>query len=346
MFMQPSSAFKKALRRRKKNKRRRNHIDDLSVLPVFLNLQGCKTVVIGNSDGAAWKAELLSASGAYVHVFSNDPGEEMKLFLSSGHSRDAHVTWYRGAWNASSLQGATIVITDIEEEDALKKLRAAANKAGALLNAIDQPDHCQFQFGSIVNRSPVVVSISTSGAAPILGQAVRRHIEAILPRSLQAWAKLAHSIRSQVNDQLAPGPKRRTFWEAFVDRAFSGEPPKPDDLPAVISDIKSNRTKVGSLVVIEAPSEAADLMTMRAVRYMQSADVVFHEASIGDDILALARREAKFVSMGDECGSSITEQETLDRAAILADQGQRSVLLVHHCGSLPPANLLSAQHGS
>src|SRR5918997_1253657 len=101
----------------------------------------------------------------------------------------------------------------------------AARAAAVPVNVIDNPAYCQFQFGSVVNRSPVVVGISTTGAAPILGQAVRRRIETLLPRSLSQWAALAQTLRATVTERLAPGPARRTFWESLVDRAFG---PAPD----------------------------------------------------------------------------------------------------------------------
>ena len=111
-------------------------------------------------------------------------------------------------------------LADIEDDAEAQAFACAARAAGVPVNVIDKPAFCQFQFGSIVNRSPVVIGISTDGAAPILAQAIRRRIETLLPASLAAWGALAREIRDTVMSRLAKGAPRRQFWEQFAERAF------------------------------------------------------------------------------------------------------------------------------
>ena len=148
-------------------------------------------LIAGGSDGVAWKAELLAAAGARVTVAAEAPEPEL---LAVAEASGGAVTLLRRAWREEDLDGIAIAVADCEAPEQAARFAAAARSRGALVNVVDQPTFCDFQFGTIVNRSPVVVGISTDGAAPILGQAIRRRIEAILPASLGAWGEAAQSL--------------------------------------------------------------------------------------------------------------------------------------------------------
>ena len=143
------------------------------------------------------------------------------------------------------------------------------------MNVTDKPAYCQFQFGSIVNRSPVVIGISTDGAAPILGQAIRRRIETLLPTSLAVWGRLAKEVRDRVGSRLSPDQQRRSFWDAFAERAF-GPPPRADaatDLTRLIDDIASvGGPTNGRVTLVGAGPGDAELLTLKAVRRLGSGD--------------------------------------------------------------------------
>src|SRR5690554_2956335 len=197
----------------------RPRMGDLACLPVFFTLKGKRVLVAGGSAAAAWKAELLAAAGAEVQVYSpRTPDEEMNALVTMGR-----VVLHRHGWNEADWNGMAMAVGDCEEHDA-QDFVDRARREGVPANVIDKPDFCQFQFGSIVNRSPLVVGISTTGAAPILGQAVRRRIEMLLPDALSAWAQIAQAVRARVTHTLSPGAERRAFWERFADLAFRGAP--------------------------------------------------------------------------------------------------------------------------
>lgn len=263
----------------------------LSVLPVFLDLHGKRVVVAGGTDAAAWKAELLAAAGAEVHVHAAGLGAEMARLLNDGEGRFVH---HDGRWSPDALDGAAIAVADAETNEEAGAFFDTARLAGVPCNVIDKPAFCAFQFGSIVNRSPVVVGISTSGAAPILGQAIRRRIETLLPQSLAAWARIAQDMRAAVNDMLKPGAQRRALWEALVDRAF-GPPPKPEDESKLARELRRIAQAVapsaGCVTFVEAGE--AELLTLKAVRALQSADVILHDDLVSHEVLQLARREAR-----------------------------------------------------
>ncbi|MBM7325108.1 uroporphyrinogen-III C-methyltransferase, partial [Agrobacterium sp. S2] len=194
-------------------------MEKLAKLPVFWGLEGKRVVLAGGSDGAAWKAELLLACGAELHVFC-ERGDLSETFAGLV-VRSTRLHFHAMRWHSGIFANAELALADCETDTEAAAFHAAARAAGVPVNVIDKPEFCQFQFGSIVNRSPVVVSISTDGAAPILAQAIRRRIETLLPPSLRDWGALARTIRERVNLRLTPGPSRRLFWEKFVDRAFT-----------------------------------------------------------------------------------------------------------------------------
>lgn len=302
-------------------------IAPLAVLPVFFGLAGRRVVVAGGSDGAAWKAELLLATGAQVHLFAPmvELGEEWERLL--GEDR---LIRHDRAWDPGSFAGAALVVADAESDAEAAALQAAARAAGVPINIIDRPAFCDFQFGSIVNRSPVVVGISTDGAAPILGQAIRRKIETVLPPSLATWAALAQRLRGVLAERLAPGAGRRTFWERFVDRAFGPAPGEGAEtaLSAEISGIAADLPTTGRVTLVGAGPGDADLLTLRAVRALQAADVILFDDLVSDEVLELARREAKRILVGKRAGRPSCRQGDIDALMVkLAKAGRHVVRL-------------------
>ncbi|MBP1858331.1 siroheme synthase CysG [Rhizobium herbae] len=304
----------------------------LAKLPVFWALDGKRAVVAGGSDAAAWKAELLAACGAEVHVYAEELSETFSTLIDRGSESESGLFVHHAhEWNAAAFDSAAIAIADCESDDAAADFFDAACKAGVPVNVIDKPRYCQFQFGSIVNRSPVVVAISTDGAAPILAQAIRRRIETLLPPSLKSWAALAHSIRDRVNAKISPGAPRRAFWESFVDRAF-GTLPEANTEADLISDagriVGHSKSSVGRVTLVGAGPGDAELLTLKAVRALQAADVILFDDLVSDEVLELARREAKRMLVGKRGGRTSCKQEDINATMIsLAKAGKRVVRL-------------------
>ncbi|MEO0385834.1 MAG: siroheme synthase CysG [Pseudomonadota bacterium] len=310
---------------RKPSKAPPARMEPLAVLPVFLNLNGKPVALLGGTEAAAWKAELLAACGAEVHVYAEQVEPQMQELLERGASAGSLI-WHQRPWALDAFSHLACAVGDAADDTEAKAMVCAARKAGVPINVIDKPAFCQFQFGSIVNRSPVVVSISTAGAAPILGQAIRRKIETLLPRKLQGWAHLAQSIRARVMEQFPAGAMRRAFWEGFVDRAFSGEQAANKRDFALHSDGTSHSG--GRVTLVGAGPGDAELLTLKAVRALQSADVILFDDLISDDVLELARREAKRMLVGKRGGRDSCRQEDINALMIkLAGQGKHVVRL-------------------
>lgn len=306
----------------------RERMGPLATLPVFYRLKGKKVLVAGGSDAAAWKAELLAAAGAEVHVFAEEL-EAVFAGLIAGSTR-AYV-WHPRLWTSDSFQGMQIAICDAATDGEAQAFHCSARGAGVPVNVIDKPAFCEFQFGSIVNRSPAVIAISTDGAAPILGQAIRRRIETLIPPTVAAWAKLAQTIRAAVNDRLNPGGERRAFWEGFVDRAFTAAPTAATarELLAGTAALKRAGARgTGRVTLVGAGPGDAELLTLKAVRALQAADVILFDDLVSGDVLELARREAKRMLVGKRGGRESCRQDDINATMVkLAKAGKHVVRL-------------------
>ncbi|MEP2578789.1 MAG: siroheme synthase CysG [Roseibium sp.] len=310
-------------------RRRAAPIETLASLPLFFPLQGRRIVVAGGTDAACWKAELLAASGAQVHVYAENLTPAFQDLIASG-TDGRHYTHHARPWSADCLQGAALAVADAASDGEARAFHCAAGAAGVPVNVIDNPPYCQFQFGSIVNRSPVVIGISTSGVAPILGQAIRRRIETLLPASLQDWAKLAGRVRQRVMTSLSAGLERRRFWESFTDLAFSGQAaPEEDRARDLLPRIEAGSGSAGGRVtLVGAGPGDAEYLTLQAVRALQGADVILFDDLVDDAVLELARREAKRMLVGKRGGRESCRQEDInDLMVSLARRGKNVVRL-------------------
>jgi uroporphyrin-III C-methyltransferase/precorrin-2 dehydrogenase/sirohydrochlorin ferrochelatase len=246
-------------------------IGELSLLPLFFDLKGKKALVIGTSQGAKWKAELLRATGALVQQLDRPPVPE------------------------SALRDYSFVVADIADEGDAAKFAKEAKAAGVAYNIVDKPELCQFQFGAIVNRSPVIVSISTSGAAPVLAQTIRQRIESILPENLGAWGALAKRLRGRITHAIHDSGLRRLVWQRFAGLAMGGAEPAENDENALLASLLETSAHQRKPAILEIPHER-DLMTLKNCRMLMNADVVY-DYSGGDFVKSLMRREAKYVNL-------------------------------------------------
>lgn len=301
----------------------------LAKLPVFLDLAGRRVVVAGGTAAAAWKVELLAAAGACVDVYARDLSAEMTELVARGAAAGTIIVKPQ-TWSCAALKGAAIALADIEGEAEAQAFYCAARSVGVPVNVIDKPRFCAFQFGSIVNRSPVVIGISTDGAAPILGQAIRRRIEVLLPPALAAWAGLAKSIRQELMRRVPGKTERRAFWEAFADRAFGPPPPVAADevMAALLAASAAAPSSNGRVTIVGAGPGEAELLTIKALRALQSADVILYDDLVSDDVLELARREARRMMVGKRGGRDSCRQEDINDTMVkLARQGYHVVRL-------------------
>ncbi|MGH6674352.1 MAG: siroheme synthase [Xanthobacteraceae bacterium] len=301
-------------------------IGPLARLPVFFALENKRAIVGGGTSAAtAWKAELLSAAGACVEVFAAAPGEEMRTL--AGAPPRGPVTIHARAWRSNDFTGAAMAVADCADDSEAAEFAGAARAAGVPVNVVDRPAFCDFSFGAIVNRSPLVIGISTGGGAPVFGQAIRAKIEALIPKGFAKWAEAARTWRPRVQPLDLPFRGRRAFWERFADRAVAAPDAAPSeaDLDALL---QPRTSKTGSVVLVGAGPGDADLLTLRALRALQSADIILFDEGVSADILDFARREAKKMLVGETGQSRSRKQHEIGALMVsLAEAGRRVVRL-------------------
>src|SRR5437868_210991 len=201
-------------------------MEALSRLPVFYALAGKRAVVAGGSAAAAWKAELLFAAGAAVDVYAPAPSDEMVEVAAQAPL--GGIAIHRRAVEAADLRGGAMAIGDFADDAEASAFAAMARRAGVPVNVIDKPAFCDFAFGAIVNRSPLVVGISTDGAAPVFAQALRARLEMLLPRGFARWVAAAARWRSAVRATGLTFAGRRKFWQLFSAHALLHPDREPD----------------------------------------------------------------------------------------------------------------------
>jgi uroporphyrin-III C-methyltransferase / precorrin-2 dehydrogenase / sirohydrochlorin ferrochelatase len=305
---------------------RPRRIGTLARLPAFFALDGRRAVVAGGTAAAAWKAELLSAAGACVDVYSSAPEPDM-LELAEAPQRGS-VTINRRDWAADDLHGAAIAVAECADDSQAACFAAAARAAGVPVNVIDRPAFCDFSFGAIVNRSPLVIGISTDGASPVFGQAIRARIEALMPKGFARWAQAARDWRPRVQALALSFRRRREAWELFAQRAIAApnNAPGAADLEALLA--ATNTKSSGSVVLVGAGPGDPELLTLLAVRALQSADVILFDDLVAAEILDFARREAKKMLVGKTGHAPSCKQHDINALMIsLAKSGRRVVRL-------------------
>jgi uroporphyrin-III C-methyltransferase/precorrin-2 dehydrogenase/sirohydrochlorin ferrochelatase len=272
----------------------------LARLPIFLALEGRRVLVAGNAQAAAWKAELLSAAGARVDVFAPCPSEALQALAAQapGGAIALHVR----PWQATDIAGTALAVGDFDEKDEAQRFASAARSAGVPVNVIDKPAYCDFAFGAIVNRSPLVIGISTDGAAPIFAQAIRAKLEAMIPQGFARWANAARRWRAAVQGSGLSPATRRAFWQLFTTHAVTHPDCEPQqrDLDVMLDRARAQAgaAQRGAITILDAAAADAELLTLRAVRALQTADVIVIDDLVSPDIVDFARREARKMMVG------------------------------------------------
>jgi uroporphyrin-III C-methyltransferase/precorrin-2 dehydrogenase/sirohydrochlorin ferrochelatase len=289
-------------------------------------------VVAGDGPAVAWKAELLSAAGADVVVFAQSPCEELHA-LAAQPPRGAIVLQHR-AWQAEDFCGAAVAVAGFDADRDAQHFADAARAAGVPVNVIDKPAYCDFSFGAIINRSPLVIGISTDGAAPVFAQAIRGKLEAMIPRGFAGWADAAERWRKAIQSSGLSFAARRRFWQAFARLALahSDRAPAQSDFDSVLRQTRAEAmpAEAGSVTFVGAGPGNPELLTLRAVRALQSADVILIDDLVAPDILDFARREARKMLVGDPGHSTPGHAEDVNATMVaLAKSGKRVVWLKH-----------------
>lgn len=301
-------------------------------LPVFLTVKDKIIVVDGGGTVAARRVERALSAGAIVVTCDPDPQDELKALIESTKER---LTFQKRTAQRSDCQSAVVVYGASEDpiRDAL--LREWSNEFKVLCNIADEPELCDFITPSIVDRSPVVVAISTGGAAPVIARSLRARIETMLLPSFGQLTQFVGGFREAIADAISGGRERRHFWERMIDGPagdlyLAGE--KDKAINRIESDLdvvsQGHETPMGEVYLVGAGPGDPDLLTFKALRLMQRADVVLYDRLIGNDIMSLVRRDAERIFVGKLPEAHTMQQEDISALMVkLAREGNRVLRL-------------------
>jgi uroporphyrin-III C-methyltransferase / precorrin-2 dehydrogenase / sirohydrochlorin ferrochelatase len=272
-----------------------SHNDDrLSVFPVFLKVENRFAVVVGDGPEAVAKARLLRESRIAIRLVSREPNDELAALIIQADLE--HVAAH---FSPDLIAGAALVFAATGDEATDSAIVAAARTLNIPVNAVDRPCLCDFYTPALVNRAPIAVAIGSEGTGPVLTQMIRSRIETLLPRSTGPLARLGALYRVAVDRLVPRGVARRRFWRAFFDGEIAGLVER-EDLPgarrAATRLLKNVAPETGFVWLVAAGSGEADLLTLRAVRAMQEADVVLHGEDLSAEIVAMGRRDAQRIA--------------------------------------------------
>ena len=300
----------------------------MNAFPAHIDLKDRPALIIGGGAEALAKARLMLAAGARLTLIARKFTPETRAELQGR----AHLLERQPV--ATDIEAAVLVFIADTPADEARRWAEIARMAGVLLNVVDQPALCDFTTPSIVDRGRVTVSISTAGAAPVLGKRLRADIEALLPPRLGALADFADRYRGTVKATIAP-QARRPFWEAFFEGPIAAQVLAGDETgahEAMLALINRPQTEeksdIGAVHIVGAGPGDPDLLTIKALRLLQRADVILYDRLVSDEILNLARRDADRFYVGKAKSNHAVPQEEIEARLIeLAREGKMVVRL-------------------
>lgn len=300
----------------------------MQYFPVFFDLNGKRCLVVGGGDVAARKVSLLFRAGARVTVVSPELCERLQSRLAN----DEIIHEARGFEDAD-LEACVLIVAATDDQAVNKKVSELAHAKCIPVNVVDQPKLCSFIVPSIIDRSPVQVAVSTGGASPVLARLLRARLETIIPAAYGRLATLMNEFRDKVKKQLTDEGKRRRFWEdvaqgSIAELIFSGkEEAAREAMHNAVDDARVSESK-GEVYLVGAGPGDPDLLTFRALRLLQQADVIVYDRLVSAEILDMARRDADLVYVGKERNKHTLPQEDINLLlARVAKKGKRVLRL-------------------
>ncbi len=301
----------------------------MDYLPVFLKIKGRPCLLVGGGEIAARKADLLLRAGAELTVVAPEIGPGV-----AGLKETGVIVHKQRAFSPEDLKGQILVVAATDDAALNRKVSDLAQQSALPVNVVDQADLCSFIMPSIVDRSPVIVAVSTGGASPVLARLMRARLETLIPAAFGQLASLAGEFRKQVKQRFEEPARRRLFWEQVLDgpiaemmfsgRADAARRALRNELAAGADSLPLT----GEVYLVGAGPGDPDLLTSRAIRLMQRADVIVHDRLVSDAVLRLTRRDAQRIYAGKERSRHMLPQESINQLLVrLAKEGKRVLRL-------------------
>ncbi len=302
--------------------------------PLFLSLQDRQVLVVGGTDAAARKIELLLSAGARVTLIADTVAGEIAQLIAEGC-----ISWAGRAFGEEDLADMALVIVACEDEALQARVSQAAQRRSMPVNVVDRPRLSSFTMPAIVDRAPITIAISTGGTAPALARRLRAEIERAMPAAIGRMARFAEIFREQVRRTLDQPRARRRFWDRVFDGQVGEMALAGDEIGArreLIRLLDAARNEsvraadpgLGVVHLVGAGPGDADLLTLKAHRLLQRADAVVYDRLVSPEILAMARRDAERLYVGKRPGHpGLPQSQINERLVALARAGKSVVRL-------------------
>ncbi len=301
----------------------------MEYFPIFCNIREQSCLVVGGGEVAARKAGLLARAGARLTVVAPALCAELQAEVDAG--RLQHLT---ARFEPAHMDDAVLVIAATDDQTVNQHVAAEARRRKLPVNVVDQPKLCSFIMPAIIDRSPVVIAVSTGGGVPVLARLIRGKLETMIPSTYGDLARLATEFRDRVKARFSNTQARRIFWEdtlqgPIAERVFAGQvEPARAALEKALADADERQMSRGEVYLVGGGPGNPDLLTFRALRLMQQADVVCYDALVAPAIVDLCRRDAERIYVGKQSSNHALPQEDINLLLVrLAEQGKRVLRL-------------------
>ncbi len=296
----------------------------MDFLPIFLNVKGKLCLVVGGGEIAHRKASVLRDAGATVKVIAPE--------LSAAFAGMPGIEHVAECFQPAHLDGAILVIAATNDSAVNQQVSQQAHARNIPVNVVDSPDLCTFIMPSILDRSPLMVAFSSGGASPVLTRMLRGKLETLIPQGYGRLAAFSARLRDTIKARIANPGKRRIFWENVLEGVVAEKVLAGDEASAeamLFSLLESERPEqTGEVYLVGAGPGDPDLLTFRALRLMQKADVVVYDNLVSKPVLEMTRRDATRIFVGKKRDNHTMPQEEINELLVrLAKQGKRVVRL-------------------
>jgi uroporphyrin-III C-methyltransferase/precorrin-2 dehydrogenase/sirohydrochlorin ferrochelatase len=295
----------------------------MDYLPIFFKISQKQCLVVGGGDIALRKINLLLKAGATIECIA-------PIFCQALIDRSANeaLTLTKKTFSATDIQNQSLLISATDDKELNAKVSRLAHDANIPVNVVDAPELSSFIMPSIVDRSPLLIAISSGGKAPVLARIIRAKLETIVPSAYGRLAEIAGEYRQRVKDKFSHIKDRRAFWESVLsgniaEKVFTGRIKEAKaDLEQQLISVKVQ--KLGEVYLVGAGPGDPDLLTFKALRLMQQADVVLHDRLVSKAVMELVRRDAELVYVGKKAGGQSSRQSDINEQLVqLAKSGKR-----------------------
>jgi uroporphyrin-III C-methyltransferase/precorrin-2 dehydrogenase/sirohydrochlorin ferrochelatase len=293
-------------------------------LPIFVNIKGKPCLVVGGGEVAKRKAGVLLEAGAKVCVVAPEIDPE----LANQKGIKPVVAYF----DAKHLDGMVLVIAATNDREVNKQVSALAQNRSIPVNVVDDPELCSFIMPAILDRSPLMIAFSSGGASPVLTRMLRGKLETIIPQNYSRLAAFAERFRELVKTRVTNPPKRRIFWENVLDGVVAEKVLTGDEsgAEAMMREMLKDEDNIsrGEVYLVGAGPGDPDLLTFRALRLMQKADVVVYDNLVSKPIVEMTRRDAERIYVGKKRDDHTLRQEEINELLVrLAKEGKRVLRL-------------------